>query len=368
MKYLPSLLSVPLQAAGCGGDPPPPITIQAAGVPLIATQPDGGDWQVITPDAEGEATVELDGPYALAWACTADDNPYVGAILAGDDDRREWTLGCAPTEAPSYADVTIEIGGGVASGQAWMYATGASGLGRLSSTGDNLSANPGTYDIVFIEYVPDDRAPHYQIQRGVVLDAGPHTLRFDPDGVMTVRHGDVTNLPAGQTDHVASGILVTANHAYVEAPPRIGTTDGWVFPASALSEGDRQFLGVRWGDGETLTIGGVGLPAGDGPVAVPLPDPIASAVVTRTALPSMTWTSDEHGWNGKGFYVLGTTSWYLSAYPGAAGFDDDRLDYPDVTAIPGWDSDLTVSADGQARLNLWIEEDDRFADLYYLVP
>jgi hypothetical protein len=367
MKYLLPLLTAPLLAAGCTGEAPPTVTLDATGVPLIAVQADGAAWEVLTPDADGHAGFEIDSDYALAWACPDDTNPYVGAILAGAEDRRDWTLRCAPTETATYADVTIEIGGGVSSGQAWMYANGAEGYGRLSSSGDTLSANPGTYDIVFIEYVGDDRAPHYQIQRGVVLDAGPHTLRFDPDGVMTMRHGDVTGVPATQTDAIASGILVTAGGAYVEAPPRIGTTDGWVFPAEALADGDRQFFGLRWGDDDTLNIGGVAVPDGDGAIAVAMPDPIPSATVTRGAVPSMTWSSDEHAWGGKSFYVLGTTSWYLSAYPGAADFDADRLDYPDVTAIPGWDPGLTVSADGQARLNLWIEDDARFADLYYFL-
>ncbi len=330
LRHLTAPLALLTLAAGCGDAPVDPtartVTFHASGTALIAVREEGGDWRALTPDASGDATADIDGPYTVATVCDVPGFFDYYAVSATPEDADALDVYCLVSDA---AAITVSVD--------------QAQLGRVFigfntiSAGDSATMPPGTYDIVAV----DDSAvpPRVAIHRGVSLDASTVvSIDLATEGV-AMRAATVTTTGAGGDSVLGSSRLTTAGRTY--ARQAVDDTQAWLFPPSLLVEGDRQVVGMSaYGDSPAGRSAAVAITGAESAVTVVLPVGITAATRTLGAAPSVSWVGTEV-WPEPYFYLANadfSIMWDRLAFTGytEAMGNDASLAVPDPAQLPGW--------------------------------
>ena len=332
MRLLPSSLLLLSLLPACPGDDPDPVVLNIDGerAQLLAARQGDGAWQVLTANASGKATFEVDGPFDLVGACEdfgGEVYAYSGGPADGvDAEPHKFDIGCG---VAADAEVTLTT----TSVTPLTVFLGFSSLQVASGLDELTSVVPGRYDIAIF----DEATGMLAIRRNVELTAGT-TITVDLAGAAPVVARPVTTAPAGVG---VTSWTYTANGTRI----RYATADdrGWSMPASLAAADDKHYIAAREVDGaqsrdrfHTTIV----QPGATAPLTITLPAPITSATLTWTPTPSATFTAPGD-WEEVSVYGFQTDDdlaplWFVLQYPDADRTVGSLAAPAGVLGINGW--------------------------------
>lgn len=319
-----------LAVVGCGGDSEP-VTVQASGAALAAVQVDGGSWQPLELDADGEAIVDADGPFAVAVVCDTNGFFNYYTIYAGPGATPLW-MQCWP---PATVDLTIET----ASPTTRVWGRGFGDLGG----GISVAVDRGTHDFVAID--DGTSPPRFEIRRDVTIDEDT-TLELDDLRVsgapMNAAAIEVSGADPSES-LLRTVWLVTPNASAYYYRFDSGDSSMPVFPPDALVGTDEQTVeaSVRDVAGDVGRSARRRITGDETSVALALPPALGPVTPTFGDEITVTWEND-HDWTSTYFYVHDDSFavyWDVMVLPSyvAAGGAPDPVRIPDPGQLPGWD-------------------------------
>jgi len=334
----PSLLALTVAATtACTADEPTEtLQVSARGSTLLAVR-QGGAWEPMLFDRDGNGALAVTGPYELVQVCA--DTAATRAVLAGPETF-EGPLDLACQRPSARVQVTIAITAVAAPTTIYVGAQAQRLDGAATRTTFELDQF-GRYDVVA---VTDDH--HVLVKRDIVV-AAPTTVGLDLAGAaVALEHRAFLNRDAGRP----YTRLTTAGGTAVDLTN--GHGGGlWVPPPSALQPGDVVYAGVRDDGVYTRRHSLVAIdPSATTPLAIPLRAPLEDVTFGTAGVASARWsasgewtwatvTTTDHDASGRA-----TASWQVEAYrPAPPDGARAALAMPDVTTIPGWQSAWTVT-------------------------
>jgi len=334
----PSLLALAVAAtAACTGDEPAEtLRVSARGSTLLVAR-QGGEWEPVPLDVAGNGELDVAGPYELVRVCA--ETAWTRAVLAGPGAFTEpLDLSCA--DPPGVVQVSVSITSVGGATNIYIGSQGRRLQGEVTQTTFVLD-HLGRYDIVA---VTDDHRVLFK--RGIEI-TGATTVGLDVVGTGVALDPHFAVSPPGGRPYTR---MVTANGTDV------GLTNGsgglWVPPPASLVPDDVVYAGVYL-QGETTTYQHSLVavdPSSTTPYDLPLSAPIDRIEFATDARASARW-SVPSDWP----WALVTTaaprlggpavaSWQVQAHrPSRPDDDTGSLAMPDVTTIPGWKREWTVT-------------------------